>query len=224
MRRRLAGDLVRSEIGFRAWRVIASATTWEPERRTDISRSAAAVLNVGGITILPVRSMNPCFPSTVTMSRPSSGPSRSGFVCCPRTETASKALPITAGLHDRRPTGDDGRSDESVSVAPQDDVNLRHAPGEVNVVALGDGAVRRLPHAAVAHADDYVRAFGAQTPHHVLGDCDGIGKSEGTGIDRELDGIGAHHAEQSEPDASALDQHVAADCSGTAQRLQTVKS
>ena len=132
-------------------------------------------------------------------------------------------LPITTGLHDRGAIDDDGRLHERVRMAPDDDVDPGHRARKGDVVAFGDRAVLRLPHAAVAHANDHVRTLGAQTSHHLPGGCDRIGKGEGTRIDRELNGIGAHHAEQTEPDATTLDHHVTADRSGTAECLQAVK-
>ena len=111
-----------------------------------------------------------------------------------------------------------------MGVASDDDVDLGHGTREVDVVAFGDGTGRRLPHAAVAHADDHVRAFGAQARHHVPSRRDPIGEGEGARIDRPRDGVGPHHAEQAEPDASALEHHVAANRSGPAQRFHAVKS
>jgi len=58
-------------------------------------------------------------------------------------------------------------------------------------------------------ADDHVSAFHTQLPRHLPSSLDRIGEGDSAGIDRELNGVGSHHAEQTEPDAAALQQHMA---------------
>ena len=63
----------------------------------------------------------------------------------------------------------------------------------------------------MAQADDHVGTFRAQLLRHLPSGLDRIGEGDRAGIDRELNGVGSHHAEQTEPDAAALQQHMAAD-------------
>ena len=63
----------------------------------------------------------------------------------------------------------------------------------------------------MAQADDHVGTFRAQLLRHLPSGLDRIGEGDRAGIDRELNGVGSHHAEQSDPVAAALQQHMAAD-------------
>ena len=132
-------------------------------------------------------------------------------------------LAVAARLHDRRAVDDDGRPHERVRVTGDDDVDPGHGAREVDVVAFGDGTGGRLPHAAVAHADDDVRAFLAQALHHFPSRRDVVGEGECARIDRPRDGVRSHHAEQAEPDAAALDHLVRADRSSLGQRFHAVE-
>ena len=63
----------------------------------------------------------------------------------------------------------------------------------------------------MAQADDHVGTFRAQLLRHLPSGLDRIGEGDRAGIDRELNGVASHHAEQTEPDPTTLQQHMAAD-------------
>ena len=73
------------------------------------------------------------------------------------------------------------------------------------------GPLFGFSHTAMAQADDHVGTFRAQLPRYLASGLDGIGEGDRAGVDRELNGVGSHHAEQTEPDAATLQQHMAAD-------------
>src|SRR6516225_8082938 len=96
-------------------------------------------------------------------------------------------------------------------MAANDDVDLGHSACQVDIFAFGDWAALWFSHTAMAQADDHVGAFRTQLLRHLPSGLDLIGEGDRAGVDRELNGVGSHYAEETEPDAAALQQHMAAD-------------
>src|SRR4029077_9784966 len=76
---------------------------------------------------------------------------------------------------------------------------------------LGDWAALWFSHTGMAQADDNIGTFRTQLLSSLPSGLDRIGEGDRAGIDRELNGVGPHHAEQTKPDAAALQQHMALD-------------
>jgi hypothetical protein len=91
-----------------------------------------------------------------------------------------------------------------VGMAADDYIDLGHGACQVDIFACGDWAALWFSHTAMAQADDHVSAFHTQLPRHLPSSLDRIGEGDSAGIDCELNGVGSHHAEQTEPDAAAL--------------------